>query len=29
MDVKEIQEKFMNKLSDAAESPYEGWVEAL
>jgi uracil-DNA glycosylase len=29
MNVKEIQEKFMNKLSDAAESPYESWVDAL
>ena len=29
MNVKEIQEKFMNKLSDAAESPYESWAETL
>tara|TARA_R100001015_G_C4628970_1_gene189436 strand:- start:454 stop:1164 length:711 start_codon:yes stop_codon:yes gene_type:complete len=29
MNIKEIQEKFMNKLSDASESPYTSWAETL
>ena len=29
MEIKTIQEKFMDRLSESAESPYEGWVEAL